>query len=193
MSMLPRQAFWFLRHGETDWNKNNLTQGTTNVPLNDAGLKQAHDAADLLVGRGITDIACSPLDRAHHTARVVADRLGIPLTVHADLREANFGVHEGEPMGAWFAAWTESRATPDGGERFEDVSARVLGTLATLLVPGRMLLVVAHGGVFRTVRAAMGFTPTVRTANGVPLLCRPEPDEAWSLTDTTGATVRTTA
>jgi hypothetical protein len=41
-------------------------------------------------------------------------------------------------------------------------------------------LVVGHGGFFRTVRAAMGMTSLVRTANGVPTFCTPGGDE-WRL------------
>ena len=50
---LPARAFWFLRHGETDWNAANLSQGRTDVPLNDRGLAQAAAAAALMRGRGI--------------------------------------------------------------------------------------------------------------------------------------------
>ena len=34
-------AFWFLRHGETDWNAQNLSQGAVDIPLNETGLAQA--------------------------------------------------------------------------------------------------------------------------------------------------------
>lgn len=45
-------AFWFLRHGETDWNARSLSQGNVDIPLNDRGVAQARVAAALLKGRG---------------------------------------------------------------------------------------------------------------------------------------------
>jgi probable phosphoglycerate mutase len=34
---LTRTAFWYLRHGETDWNAQGLSQGSTDIPLNAVG------------------------------------------------------------------------------------------------------------------------------------------------------------
>jgi len=172
--VLLRRPYWFLRHGETDWNRENRTQGSTDVPLNDTGIAQAHQAALLVRGHEIGAIVCSPLERARKTADIVGAALGLPVSVGPDLREASFGVHEGEVMGAWFAAWVEGRVAPEGGESFAMVRARVVAAVNAVLAGPDLTLVVAHGGVFRTLRAAMGFTATVRTPNGVPLLCEPD-------------------
>jgi len=45
------------------------------------------------------------------------------------------------------------------------------------------VLIVAHGGLFRALRAEMGLEPNVRAANGVPLLCQPPgvADQPWTL------------
>ena len=178
--VLLRRPYWFLRHGETDWNRDNRTQGSTDIPLNENGVAQARAAAALLCGRGIETIVCSPLTRARRTAEIVAGVLRLPVQVRSDLREASFGVHEGEVMGAWFAAWVEERVVPEGGESFAAVRARVVAALNEVLAGGSMTLIVAHGGVFRTVRAAMGFTATVRTPNGAPLFCEPAVDR-WRM------------
>ncbi len=177
---LLRRAFWYLRHGETDWNRANRTQGSTNIPLNATGVQQAHAAALLLADRGIGIVVCSPLQRAFDTANIVAARLGLALEVHDDLREANFGVHEGEVMGEWFATWVAREVTPQGGESFDAVQARAVAAVNKVLSGQALPLIVGHGGFFRTVRAAMGMTALVRTANGVPAFCSPEPD-GWKL------------
>ena len=39
--MLTQRAFWFLRHGETDWNARNLSQGRADIPLNEVGRAEA--------------------------------------------------------------------------------------------------------------------------------------------------------
>lgn len=178
---LTRTPYWFLRHGETDWNRANRTQGSTEVPLNETGIAQAHAAGALLRGRGIIRIACSPLERARHTADIVGAAIGAPVEVHPELREASFGVHEGEVMGAWFAAWAAGEVAPEGGESFAQVGGRAVAALNVVLREPGLSLIVAHGGMFRTVRAAMGFAATVRTPNGVPIYCVPD-GEGWTMT-----------
>src|ERR1700756_519896 len=88
-------AFWFLRHGETDWNVRNLSQGNVDIPLNQTGLAQARSAALLLRGKGISSIISSPLSRARVTADIAAAELGLPVQVDDGLREVSFGVQEG--------------------------------------------------------------------------------------------------
>ena len=111
--MLSPSPFFFLRHGETDWNAAGRTQGRTNVPLNARGIAQAEHAAGLLVGHNIVRIVCSTLGRAQHTAEIVGAALGLAFTCDADLQEASFGVQEGTPMGAWYDTWVAGEATPD--------------------------------------------------------------------------------
>jgi len=178
--LLLKRPFWFLRHGETDWNRENRTQGSTDIPLNDTGLRQARDAAALLVNRDIARIIASPLQRAVATADIVSAVLDVPVILCPDLREANFGLHEGEVMGAWFAAWVDGAVAPEGGESFAAVQARAIAAVNSVLADGGTPLLIGHGGFFRTVRAAMGFPASVRTPNGVPLFCAPD-GEAWEM------------
>jgi probable phosphoglycerate mutase len=176
---LQKIPFWFLRHGETDWNAQGLTQGRTDVPLNANGRAQAEASADKLVGRGIVSIVASPLGRARETAGVVAAALGLAISTEADLRETAFGAQEGQKMGPWYDDWVAGSYTPAGGETFEALRARVVPAVnRALSLPGPVLIV-AHGGMFRAVRSAMGLSALVRTENGVPLWC--VPGEPWVL------------
>ena len=43
--MLPARAFYFIRHGETDFNREHRIAGHTAVPLNAEGRRQAVVAA----------------------------------------------------------------------------------------------------------------------------------------------------
>ena len=61
---IPPAPFFFLRHGETDWNRERRLQGNIDVPLNATGLAQAEAAAKRLVGAGVATIVASPLARA---------------------------------------------------------------------------------------------------------------------------------
>ncbi len=173
---LPARAFWFLRHGETDWNAAGRSQGRTDVPLNATGRAQAEAAAQALYGRGISSIASSPLSRAMDTAQAAAAVLGLPVTTVADLQEASFGVQEGTPMGgAWFDGWISGASTPEGAESFAALRARAAAALRAALTQTAPVLVVAHGGLFRALRAEMGLEFAGRTPNAVPILCEPGP------------------
>ncbi len=35
---LPNKSFYFIRHGETDWNKRHIIMGSIDIPLNDLGI-----------------------------------------------------------------------------------------------------------------------------------------------------------
>lgn len=176
-------AFWFLRHGETDWNARSLSQGSTDIPLNARGVAQAEAAAKALRGRGIATIIHSPLARARRTAEIVAAELGLPLAEDEDLRESAFGTHEGQPMGAWFAEWVAERYTPPGGERFADLRTRAVAAVNRALGEPPVVLLVGHGAFWRAIRSALGLEVNVRTPNATPLFVRPPADRAgaWTL------------
>jgi len=178
--MLTQRAFWFLRHGETDWNARNLSQGNVDIPLNDVGLAQARTAADLLRSRGIRSIVSSPLSRAHDTANIAAERIGRPVNLDDGLREVAFGVQEGQPMAAWFDDWVAGAFTPEGAEPFADLRIRAVLAANRALKHEAPMLIVAHGALFRALRAEMGLPPNIRTPNAVPFFC--EPGQPWTLT-----------
>ncbi len=177
--MLSPIAFLFLRHGETDWNAQGLSQGRVDIPLNAAGLRQAEAAGQALVGHSVRRIVASPLGRARQTAEIVGAALGLEFATDADLQEASFGDQEGKLMGSWYDSWVEGKFTPPGGEPFAQLQTRVVGAVNRALAPPGLALIVAHGAMFRAVRSAMGLSALVRTDNGVVLRC--VPGEPWVL------------
>ena len=180
---LARIPFWYLRHGETDWNAQGISQGNVDIPLNPTGLAQARSAAQKLRNRGIASIVASPLSRARVTAEMVGEALGLPVTRDEGLREVAFGVQEGQPMSGWFADWMAGGFTPEGAETFAALRSRAVAAInrATALPP--VVLVVAHGALFRALRSAMGIDPHARTRNAVPIFCEPPAADgtAWTL------------
>ena len=178
---LTRLAFWFLRHGETDWNAQGISQGNVDIPLNAVGLAQARSAALLLRNRGIATIVASTLSRARVTAEIVGETLALPVQLDDGLREVAFGVQEGQKMTGWFADWIGGDFTPEGAETFAALRVRAVAAVnrATALPP--VVLVVAHGALFRALRSAMGLEVNVRTQNAMPLFCAPTA-EGWKLT-----------
>ena len=181
--MLTTTPFWFLRHGETDWNAQGLSQGRTDIPLNAVGILQAERAALTLRGSRIATVIASPLIRARHTAEIVAQPLGLPVALDADLAEVNFGEQEGQPMGDWYDDWIEGRYTPAGAETFQELLGRAVGAVNRALAQPSPVLVVAHGALFRALRLALGHEANVRTPNALPLHVTPPADggRAWGI------------
>jgi broad specificity phosphatase PhoE/ribonuclease HI len=144
-----------LRHGQTPLSAERRFAGREDIPLTEAGRRQAAAAASRLAARGGIDaIVTSPLQRARRTAAAVAEATGAPLQVDDDLIEADFGKWEGltfaeagarwpDEMAAWLA---NADAAPPGGESFATAARRVLGALDRLLAayPQRTLLLVSH-------------------------------------------------
>ena len=182
--LLQPVPFWFLRHGETDWNAQGLSQGSTDIPLNAVGLAQAKRAARTLEGSGIATVVASPLSRARVTAEIAAEALGLPVSFDDDLREVNFGEQEGQPMGDWYDDWIAGTYTPERAESFPALLARAVSAVNRALSRPAPVLVVAHGALFRALRLSFGLEPNVRTPNALPVRCEPpaEGGDAWTLT-----------
>ena len=194
--VLTPTPFWYLRHGETDWNARGLSQGRTDIALNASGLAQGERAGSVLASGAeafapIARIVSSPLGRALRTAEIVADAMAasghrrLPITTDPDLREVCFGVQEGEPMGDWYDSWIAGDFTPDGAEVFADLMVRATGAVNRATAGEGVVLIVCHGAMFRALRKVMNLPANVRLPNAVPLWLEPgaNADVPWSLTE----------
>lgn len=187
--MLNPIPFWFLRHGETDWNARGLSQGSTDIPLNATGRAQAASAAEAFRAIRISTIVASPLSRALDTARAVGTALGLPVQTDPDLMEVRFGEQEGQPMGEWYDDWIADRFTPQGGESFQELRRRTVAGINRATALASPVLVVAHGALWRAFRHEAGLVANVRTPNALPLRVEP-PDAqsaAWRITPLSAA------
>lgn len=180
LTAVPPVPFIFLRHGETDWNKNRLAQGQTDTLLNASGRDQAASAIPLLNGHKLTRIVSSPLKRAYETAEIVNRSLGLPITRHSGLVERSFGQHEGKP---WFSGFVDAEL--ETMELVSDFSVRIFKALSEILdrYP-EPVLIVSHGGVFRVFAQALCGLEDARAANSVPFRLDPpgESSSWWHLT-----------
>lgn len=166
--MLPAVPFYFLRHGETDWNRDRRAQGQAEVPLNETGIAQAHAAKTALTGLGLTMICTSPLGRARATAEIVNEVLGLEIIEIDALKEVSFGPREGELRPPWFPDWLQGVA-PEGVEPFDAFVARAIaGMNAALKFPGPVLIV-GHGGVQRVLQRSVPMDMDGIAPNAVPL------------------------
>jgi broad specificity phosphatase PhoE len=144
---------YLVRHGETEWNAARRIQGRTDIPLNDTGREQARQAAELLARRRWQGVYTSPLGRAHETARIIAERLGLDGVTDIDaLVERDYGEAEGMGFDEIEALYPEGVRAP-GQETRDEVAARVVPALLQLAErhPGERLVIVSHGGAIRAV------------------------------------------
>lgn len=155
--MSDTTEIYLVRHGETDWNAEGRFQGTTDVPLNDAGRRQAARLAAGLRAVPLTAAYTSPLLRAADTARAILEGRDLPLFAVEELREVHYGEWQGR-LPAEVDAETEARWRRDpwsvrfpGGETLEEVAARAVPAIQALMArhAGGRILVSGHGHLNR--------------------------------------------
>ncbi len=163
-------TFTFIRHGETDWNRQQRFQGQIDVPLNATGHAQAARLAERLAEHPADLLVCSDLLRARETAAPVAAAWGAQPHFDAALREQSFGIVDGLDVPTiksrhadLWALWLEQRADFQlpGGESLRQFHARVMQAVQALAGrwPGRHIAVVTHGGVLDMLwRSAQGLS-----------------------------------
>jgi broad specificity phosphatase PhoE len=86
---------YLVRHGETEWNKEEIFRGRKDVPLNERGLRQAEMTGRYFGGVAIDRICSSPLSRAVQTAEGIAGATMIPVTRDDAFTDIAFGTWEG--------------------------------------------------------------------------------------------------
>jgi broad specificity phosphatase PhoE len=155
-----------LRHGETDYNRQGIYQGSTDTGLNERGVSQAIVAAERLKEFDFDCIVSSPLKRALQTAEIVSGVHDLPIKIIDEFAERNMGCFEGltrQQIGNHYPeleGWLVTRqfyASPPQGESLFDFSSRLASGIAKLKKVNvkRGLLLVCHGGVARSVHGIM--------------------------------------
>ena len=184
--MIIRKPFYYIRHGQTDWNVERRFQGSMDIPLNETGIAQAHAAKDMLRDLPITDIYSSTLQRARVTADIVNEGLNLPITGLDGLQECRFGVYEGQlsPTKGFSEDW-KNGMTPEKAETYIDFTARVFAAINAVLENEGTPLIVAHGAVFWPVHTHMqlGLASSLPNAQPVHLSPPVNGQERWTLTE----------
>jgi probable phosphoglycerate mutase len=162
----------FIRHGETDWNRELRLQGQRDIPLNALGRRQAtrngRAVAGILAGGGWSCVS-SPLRRTVETALLVLDaaRQGERgFKTEPAIQELSYGDWEGLTLAELQAREPETLAArerdkwsyvPPAGESYAMLAKRVAAWLATLDGPR---LVVSHGGILRVLLHILAGLPS---------------------------------
>jgi len=131
-----------IRHGQTEWNREERFRGRVDIDLDEVGIRQAKAVAEWVAQWEVAAIYSSPLKRAMVTAEAIAACLGLPVETLERLNDMHFGVWQGMPIAEaeekypqLFDIWRyspERLRIPDG-ETLEDVRSRVVATVDDLV------------------------------------------------------------
>jgi probable phosphoglycerate mutase len=167
---------YFVRHGETDWNRQHRFQGQTDIPLNRRGKIQARKNASLLFGVIGNDLEAkkqlsfisSPLVRALETTKIILENSDLQNTgfnTSDTLKEISFGLWEGltpaEAKQQYYHERQKRRQdrwsiAPPGGESF---ASRVTGIGQLLVSVPAHSVIVSHSGILRIILHVLGKQP----------------------------------
>jgi len=174
---------YFVRHGETDWNRERRLQGQHDIPLNALGRQQASNCGSILLdlfardGRSPAefDFISSPLGRARETMELMRSTLGLePEDYRTDARlmEMSFGRWEGFTFAELQRREAEALAARErdkwgfvlpGGESYARLEVRVRAWYESV---ERDAVVSAHGGVCRALMALLGIVQPEAASTG---------------------------
>lgn len=170
--------FYFIRHGETDWNKQGLLMGHMDIPLNQTGIAQAKLAQQKLMHHEIGAVFSSPLQRAYETAKIIIGNKNNKIQLLHGLKERGF------PSGSLHDdlehITTDNLPTPF--EKWSEFSTRVAVSLDYVLAQKTELtsLIVAHGGVLVAICMALNIK-LPSTANCLPLKFSQNHEGLWEV------------
>ena len=153
-------TIYLLRHGAIEQFSPRRFVGQTDFPLTEAGREQARLWQDVLADVPFSLAVASDLARCRETAAIVLAGRELPVRVEPRFREIRLGTWEGltsDEVRCRYPGAYERRGhdltgfRPDDGESFVDVQLRAVEALEELAGVDGNVLVVAHGGVNRTI------------------------------------------
>lgn len=162
---------YFIRHGETDWNRQGRIQGTNDIDLNETGIEQAEMLGQKLKASHphITKVYSSRKRRASDTAAIISRSIGTDHQPLDGLEEVNLGLWEGltwkqvkESFPEEYEEWYNHRgpARPPEGESYHEVVDRVTAVVRRIISEGDGdVAIVTHGAVLMSLQCHVHGTP----------------------------------
>ncbi len=114
---MPVSRVLFIRHGQTDFNRERRLQGALPVPLNDCGRAQARMLAQYLRSVPLDALYASPRSRALETARIIGEGLAMGVREDERLAEIAFGDFEGHTFAEVEALYPKAYRKWESGYR----------------------------------------------------------------------------
>ncbi len=164
------KEIYLIRHGETDFNKNGIVQGSgVNTSLNAAGKAQALAFFKQYQHLHFDYVFTSDLKRTHETVQHFINK-GITWRIRSEIREICWGKHEGKPSSPemreeysnLIAAWQSRNfdARLEGGESAAEMRLRLSKFVDELKkTPFQRVLVCSHGRAMRCLMTILNGTP----------------------------------
>src|SRR6478736_3222829 len=180
--------YYFVRHGESEANRDGWLAGHRDSPLTQRGREQAHSVRPQIETLDLQAVLVSDASRAQDTARILLGGRTLPQLTTPLLRERGGGQWEGRPVAELRAAghlvrvrrWYEQ---PPGGESLSDVVLRALEVLCAY-DQGQNVLVVAHGALIRGLLFAVDAGPGGELSSSGPdnveVHVRCQPPGGWT-------------
>jgi len=146
---------YLVRHGTTEWNREEIFRGQADCALNETGRAEARAVAAYFEGVNLDGIYTSPLARAAETAAAIAAGRGIEVGSDPAFIDLDFGEWQGRPLKEvrekypeLYRAWRErpQEVTIPGGENLDSVRARAWEGLLRVARenPDRTVVIVSH-------------------------------------------------
>lgn len=154
-----------VRHGETEWSATGRHTSRTDLPLTDAGRRQAEALRPVLARWRFSLVLTSPLQRSVETATLAGLDHGVepPIERIPDMQEWDYGEAEGRTTAeirADHPGWTVWDGPLPGGETIQEVTARAERVLARCRMTEGDVALVAHGHFLRILAARwLGLLP----------------------------------
>lgn len=149
--MIHKKEFYFIRHGQTDFNIMPFVAKEYNpvdIPLNETGRKQAQTAESIIATLPIRTICCSPLRRAQETKQIISPRLEVPHHDIEDLSECSYEL--------WKKMIAHGpRNLTEADRSILTFVEQVKSGVNEALSKNGPVLIVAHGGVHWAICALM--------------------------------------
>jgi broad specificity phosphatase PhoE len=152
-----------VRHAESEWNRlfsrTRIDPGIPDPPLTETGRRQAARLAERLAEADVRRLVASPYRRALETASIVANALGVAITVEPLIRErCVFSCDEGTAPGQLAALWPHLDfahleelwwGVPAESEVSLDQRCAAFRAKTDLLADRSQVAVITHWGVIR--------------------------------------------
>jgi broad specificity phosphatase PhoE len=145
---------WVVRHGETEWSAALRHTSRTDLPLTEAGRRDARALRAALGERRFALVLTSPLRRARDTCELAG--LGERAVVDEDLREWDYGAYEGltsAQIRQQRPDWDLWREGCPEGESPQQVAARAQRVIARARGAQGDVIAFAHGHILRVLAA----------------------------------------
>jgi broad specificity phosphatase PhoE len=155
--------FVLVRHGQTEWNREERFRGRADVPLNATGLSQARATGERIAGEWKVAAAySSPLSRAVRTAEAIGAHFDLHVQGRPNLADIDYGQWQGltpdeararwpEEVEAWYSAAQDAHIP--GGETLAAVRARAMAEIGNLgsFHPVDTIVLVGHTVINRII------------------------------------------